>query len=321
MKKQLFFLMGLCLSLVLSACSSSSDDEFDPISLDTPKYSDFCAKYVITSADAEYSSVEFTESGDYIIRTNTSTYAASPSEAGITSILTGPWQPTRATWYLNIIHGKYTMTDENTFVLEGFGTIHVTKGSGSAVSLEITKLDGSSPTPYPATKEESGPGKEKTIALCRTWGIESIRMIVRASGDGRSFNFDETIKGGDLKQLYMNFVKKLVSDGLASSSTIERYESILVDADVKNVIFTQAGSYIVTYEGDYLAVSTWTWNNYEQGILRYSWDYSSMTSPVASNNATVKFSGKKCILEEEQSQAREGSSVYMKMTYNLVEEK
>lgn len=42
------------------------------------------------------------------------------------------------------------------------------------------------------------------------------------------------------------------------------------------IIFTNAGSYVVFYKDNSLAVATWTWENDSQTKLRYSWNYADM---------------------------------------------
>lgn len=40
------------------------------------------------------------------------------------------------------------------------------------------------------------------------------------------------------------------------------------------VIFTKAGTYMVTYPNSELAISTWSWVSQSEGTLRYSWNLS-----------------------------------------------
>jgi hypothetical protein len=64
------------------------------------------------------------------------------------------------------------------------------------------------------------------------------------------------------------------------------------------VIFTKAGSYMVTYKEGGLAISTWTWENIEKGIIRYSWDYDYLYDPEESGICDVWFDKEKLTVHE-----------------------
>lgn len=59
--------MGSAISF--TSCSSSSDDDGDNGTLDPPAYKSVSALYEVTSSGSKYSTIEFTESGNYIIST------------------------------------------------------------------------------------------------------------------------------------------------------------------------------------------------------------------------------------------------------------
>ena len=40
----------------------------------------------------------------------------------------------------------------------------------------------------------------------------------------------------------------------------------------QSIIFTKSGSYIVGYNNGAIGISTWMWENEDEGVLRYSWD-------------------------------------------------
>ena len=91
-------------SMTFTSCSSDDDDA--PV-LTTPKYADDAVRYVI-SGRSEFSAIEFTEGGMYVI---TKVYDSGN------------------------IHGKYTKNGD-VYTLEGFGTVTVEKTDGK-ISLKI----------------------------------------------------------------------------------------------------------------------------------------------------------------------------------------
>ena len=67
------------------------------------------------------------------------------------------------------------------------------------------------------------------------------------------------------------------------------------------VIFTKSGSYIVLYKNEELAVSTWAWENYDTGLLRYSWNYEDLYDKYDSGNVKVGSRGTQLQVSESFS--------------------
>lgn len=321
--KKVFLALTLAVGAIfVTGCSS--DDNSDDGPLEVPAYKSSSALYQITQTGSPLSSVEFTESGSYVIvrngqrqnapQGNGASRADEAVKESPTLLVFSPWnQPeTRSTTYSNIITGKYTKTDDMTYVLEGFGTIKVNMSGDNTYSLVITET-GSSPYTLAAAKKEQYSGSEPTDKLCRTWRIASMRMEVSMSGkyEGFSFNFkvDEKVDGGDMAGLmlkcYESEIRQMAKAAGYSASEREVKEAVAeLKSDIEktylyieNVIFTQAGTYMVTYRGDRLAISTWTWTGDDFKKIRYSWDYSNMNG-VLSNECSVGFDGKKCYIVE-----------------------
>ena len=55
------------------------------------------------------------------------------------------------------------------------------------------------------------------------------------------------------------------------------------------------------YKDEELAVSTWTWENYDTGLLRYSWNYQNMYDPYQSGNVKVGSRGSELQISESFS--------------------
>ena len=318
--KKVFLALTLIVGAVfVTSCSSGS--------LDEPEFKSSSALYQATQPDAVLSSVEFTESGNYVVirnvlsqnapQSNTASNADETKELP-TLLLASPWsQPvTRSTTYNNIITGKYTKTGDTTYVLEGFGTVTVNASGGNTYSLVITETGSSAPYTLAAARKEQYKGSASTDKLCRTWRIAEMRLEVKVSGqeDGVSFNIsvDEKVDGGDLAELMMKCYESLIRKtaeeygGDVPESEVER---ALADVReevkrtypyVENMIFTQAGTYMVIYRDNMLAVSTWAWTDNDFKSIRYSWDYNNMEG-APSGECSVEFDGKKCYLVENSN--------------------
>ena len=304
--------------------SCGSDDDGDEAVLETPEFSGVSAKYIVTDTRSDYKSIEFTESGNYVIVLNAyATRAAGIKEGGFSGLTICPWQKlgTRA-GYANIIMGKYTVRNGNTFVLDGFGTIVVDNEDGSTKSLVITEKGGSTYTLNAKVKTQY-PDEQMTLNLCRTWTMESIRLKTQAEG----FKFDKTEKGGNLPELMIDLYRSLLNwaakydDEITKEQIDEAMKEIEanVNATVQSVegfIFSQSGTYMVTYGDGSPAISTWTWQNIGKGILHYSWDYADEDEGLA-GECKVEFDGSYCVITEET----ENDDVSMTMIYKLKEVK
>lgn len=332
-KKHLFFafllLMGSAISF--TSCSSSSDDDGDNGTLDPPAYKSVSALYEVTSSGSKYSTIEFTESGNYIISTVASSRVMKDFEDEEFSFTKAPWQDqlTRSTSYGNIITGKYTV-DGNKYTLEGFGTITVNTSGSSTVSLEIGET-GSQPYTLTAAKKNQKQDSEQTSKLCRSWKVQSIGLKASYVYDkSHTFNFDKTVNGGNLAELMTLFYTDMINwaadiyrqngqsisqaeiDKAIESQKKRFYASI---KGIDGLLFSQAGTYMVTYSDETLAIATWSWQDDTSNILQYSWNYQNMNSNV-SGVCAIDFKGSKCIVTEARN---DGNTTDAIVTYTLVE--
>lgn len=154
---------------LFSSCSSDDDNETsEPINLETPAYESVSAKYNVTSGGDGISSIELTESGEYIVIFDNASYA--PKQNKTTKnmsmgILNGNKISTRA--FIGNIHGKFTKKSDNEFILDGFGTIVITGSADNAISIKVTTEDGEELN-LNAEKATILADTEMTKALCRT---------------------------------------------------------------------------------------------------------------------------------------------------------
>lgn len=269
--------MMFMISAVMVSCSDK-----DGGSLDNPKYEKDAARFTITSANSPYSSIELTASGNYLIteKDNQSSLLKMPSHSGSNDLTRGNmFNPVREVStrdsYSGVIYGKYTINSNGDYVLEGFGTIKVQSNGGTSVDLEITTNSGQSIV-VGANRDNMMTQSDMTNKLCRTWKFSKVHVMGWEEG-------------------------KKIFDKTLSMEEYWEYDDDDVDFEdmPENVIFTKAGTYLVTYKNGTLAISTWRWDNEKEGILRYSWDYEHLDDEYESGTVQVNFDGNKLLIIED----------------------
>ena len=312
-----FVLLSMTAFCVASCGDDSSDDNGGGGggSLTPPKYESSSALYNITDANSNYKSVEFTASGNYVITMKSGVKAPQriaalkkfqfgfiPQHAGMTRNVVDD----------DIIYGTYSKNGD-TYVLEGFGTIVVNGGGSGAVSLDITKNNGTKVT-VGAQIQQQYKSSTKTDMLCRTWNLGKIKWVQTVNGQTV---VDKTFNS------YADLVKTLLeAEGLNPGD--EWYEEAykeLVEEEPKQVIFTKSGTYVVFYSNGTLAVSTWKWTDEAKGEARYSWDYSSIDNPNESGKINISFVGSQLLISEYINAEEEGVNVSVAIQYYLSEAK
>lgn len=194
MKK--FFNLNLLLSgLLMVACAftftACSDDDDDGLldnppyvdgggPLDNPTYADDAVKFEITEASSQYSSIELTASGDYIVVKNqTSPYSTVKGMKSKKEATTTPQSNS------NVICGMYTKNADGSYDLANFGKIVIAEQS-----ITITTSDGTTTT---HTVSKSPRVLDMSSALFRTWKAAKFRVIVKGEG----YNLDKTFNSYD----------------------------------------------------------------------------------------------------------------------------
>lgn len=301
-----FLAVLLCGSM--AACSEDDGDGdgdgggtgIDKVTLATPEYEEHAALYEVEGSN-EYESIELTASGDYIITKAGYYYANKLLKPELQkknrwarsfNMLDCGVRPTRES-YNGIIYGKYTVTSEGVYELEGFGTLELTGSSDDAVALVVTPNGGTAETMTAAVKTQA-PNSDITNALCRTWEVKGFRMVIKWNGKKM---LDET---GYINNLD-DFARR-ISEKVGEDLTVE---DLFGEALPKDVVFTKAGTYMVSYTDETLAVSTWAWENPETGLLRYSWDYDDMYDEELAGNAYISFKNNDLYLNEKFSETDE----------------
>lgn len=284
MKKEKFLSMMMTMLLMMVALVSCSDDDDDNGTPDAPapQYAETAAKYNITTPNSEFESIEFTESGDYIIVRNTNYSGAKPNlkKNSLLKSAAKLEPKTRATDLTEetIITGKYTVEDGGLYRLDSIGTIKVTKGSdGAYYNFVFEGLDGKT-TSFDAEKvENSSETSPKTLLVCRTWTIESVHEVITKISDGKVLS-NITAAGSNMVDDYtakwLNFLKE---------NFPERYESEVKDrqehpdeygSNINSgyIIFTKAGTYMTLYnytKGERsVDVMRWKWEDETNNIMK-----------------------------------------------------
>lgn len=325
----MFMMVGI---VFISACSKDGESNFE-----VPKYESVSAKYDITSENSDIKSVELTASGNYIIVRND---AVNVKEFRIPRFIAKQENSTRSS-ASNIIQGKFTKISDTEFLLEGFGIITIVESSGTAVSLQIAPTN-STPYTLEAQKKEQNPESGKTNKLCRSWRFDAFNMKMGMKYGNNNYTLmegkykweEESKFQNDLKNGYISLIKRIArGQGYNISSSemteIEATANKLAnsisfgDNYPEKVIFTKSGTYMVIYHNSSLGVATWTWENENEGKLRYSWDYKDMGNDegnisTAYGIVKVEFSGNQLVFDESVSNVNEYVN-YFTMKYYMSE--
>lgn len=287
----------LAVGFMSYSCSEDDDDNdgggtsSSSSTLETPAFESVSAKYEITNG-GDIQSIELTESGNYVIVKNDY----------IPDYDNGIFAKTRA-GSSGVIYGKFIKISDTEFILEGFGSVVIEGDTDNAFSLQISE-NGKDPYVVGAEKIEAESSDKMTKNLCRTWDIKKVHLKLYVEGKVR---YDVTKPASQYKELWKGLFDKIqqIAGEYEDEEEDEYYEDEEEDySDIiplhnpEQIIFTKAGSYMITYEDDLLAISTWTWTNSNKGILRYSHNYDYIYDPDYSNECNVGFNKKEMTLFE-----------------------
>lgn len=313
----------MALPLAFASCSSSDDDgDNGSGSIEVPKYEAEAAKYEITSSDAEYSSIELTASGNYIIVKKASVSGArtlavssAKTSAGKHVSLFRSVKKSVASrageWGSGILYGSYTKVGDNEYRLSNLGTLKVAVKNGVACSLNLVYSDGTTKT-YDGNKSEvKNNTSDFTNFVCRTWNIAQMREYYKI--DGQTV-FDVTANTwADLNKQILDAIKKKNPD-----LTIDDFE--FETNPPKQIVITKNNTYMVLYEDNELAIANWKWMDESKGLFRYSWDEEG-SYDEDTGVATVTRSGNNLIVSEEQTDVEDGEKETYGIVYTLTEAK
>ena len=117
---------------------------------------------------------------------------------------------------------------------------------------------------------------DATNKLCRTWEMETFGYKVQKGNN----KFEKAVNHNNIEQLFIEYYDWLIIvEGIQDEKTIEKMKAQAKaiaeqynNSKPQSVIFTKSGSYIVGYNNGAIGISTWMWENEDEGVLRYSWD-------------------------------------------------
>ena len=286
----MIMLSAFCMTF--TSCGDDDDDDDAPVIV-TPKYAEDAVRYEI-SGTSEFTSIEFTEGGTYVITkangsSNAKGWGKFVKSKAISSLTRSM---SDADMY---IHGKYTKNGD-VYTLEGFGTITVEKKGDVNVSLKIQPT-GEEAYTLSAQSVKKLEDSDITNKLCRTWKYEKGRLVV---SKGDTVLLDKT--------------SPKISVLSASYDSIF-HESADTYYDVEEVIFTKSGTYMVKYSDKTVAVAQWKWKDENKGIVYFTWDYGKFGEENISEVAFDK--NNDLVLEEEDEVKHKGEKYIEHATYYL----
>lgn len=308
MKKSIYLLVA-CVAFTLVSCDNGAKD------LQTPEFEALSAKYDVTDYNAEIESLELTASGNFIVvknENNFAGYVAPKRNILAKNVFMHEKMATRVTTYDEIIYGKFTKIDKNKYELIGYGTVTITGSADDACNLNIEFQNGRKIT-VGARIGEQYDSSVATNNLCRTWNIEKVGIKLKAG----IFKFDKMVDQDNMDKLFRKFVNWIVriwnifGDEGEGEEPIDKEEMIKEMTDEYNeikpvsIIFTKSGSYLVEYANGTIGISTWRWENEEEGIIRYSWDTDDIYSENVSGTCTIEYS-KGLLMLTETNTTNEG---------------
>ena len=238
-------------SFTFTSCGDDDDDE-EPV-ITTPKYSEDAVRYEIKGT-SDIASIEFTESGMYVI-----TKKGKSAAKGFGKFFKGKSYKsiTRSEDDdYEYIHGKYTKNGD-VYTLEGFGTITVVKKEDVNVSLQIQQT-GKKAYTLSAQPVKKFKDSDITNKLCRTWKFEKGRLVVNKVNKGDSVVLDKT--------------SPKISVLLTSLDSVWNEFYPIKYSDYEEITFTKSGSYIIKYTDNTIAVAQWKWKDEKKGTMYYSWE-------------------------------------------------
>lgn len=316
MKKPKFLYLAAATIPLFSLMAACGDDEKqqEMLSLSTPPYADVSALYVIDDNNADIHSIELTESGNYIIEGNSASFRNQESRRNHRQICQNAIDIGASTRSVSGTYlGKFIKISDTEFILEGFGTIVIEGSSDGAVTIWITPVNGESYT-LSGEREDNYGDTPKTSNLCRTWDIYTIRAQMVYNG---KVLFDSTKPATD----YASLERELNAVYMQYDEDGEGLYEAIPDYGYSQVIFTKAGTYLVTTTSDQMGYSLWKWTNEEEGIIRYThdvWDRD-FDDIDYSNPAVISFRGNEMIIEDIVADDYEdGMSFSLRYWYNCV---
>ena len=298
-EKITYLLFALCLGgLTFSTTACSSNDD-NTITLEEQPFESVSGKYTVHNTTSGYEAIELTSSGSYIITTNVSRpYSAYTRQNGrhrkSPRWVKHPIQ-TRYSVDGKFVYGTFTKVSENTYNLEGFGLLTIEWDNGVAKSFDLVTESGKELS-LSVTKEEGYEGSEATNHLCRTWKTIAVEQKTYVNGE-LVIHIKYTVGRDHFDKFYYRYYE---DDGYTDIEMEDVKEAAIqeyIEEGPATVTFSKAGTYIVTYNDNTMACSSWKWKDEERLQAYYDWE-ADYEDEVNEYYVTFSFSGKQMKVKE-----------------------
>ncbi|MFV0467431.1 MAG: hypothetical protein ACK5MK_00725 [Dysgonomonas sp.] len=264
MKKVIYlFIYLISSSIFFFGCSKDDDNS----SLKSPEYESISGKYNVLG-NSTYSSIELGASGNYIIvkstasnrslleKSNISFSSAFSKKSSVVSNIRKS-RSEKDSSDNGVIFGTYTVNEDGSINLEGFGTLVITYNGSSVTNITLTPTNGTAIT-LNVEKGDTYENSELTNKLCRTWNMVSIsekeydgtgKLLYDVEG---TFNIKKQTWSWNLKVDELGWGEP--SDG---------------SYDLSQILFSKSGTYLVYYTDKTALVRNWKWKDKSSNILYY----------------------------------------------------
>ena len=245
-KKVKFFmaLMNFLIVVTLTSCNNAIENESLIVLMN--------AKWEISDPNSDYSSFEFNRDGNFIVvedRTNPtfraglskekSSFQQNSSRIGTRASSDSKFSP---------VHFGDFQINGNTINLSDFGTITVASITADEFSFSFTIESTGKIQTFTANKvKESISASKRTEIFCRTWIIHKVTI-------------DEATLSETDKNWYVY--------QYGSEWKVEAEKELIGSI----VLFTKAGTYLVSYADEELSPGLfwWKWGNEEESVIHFS---------------------------------------------------
>lgn len=287
--------MIFCLGLCFTSCSNDDDDNGgNGLSTDGTDL-----KYEITTPDSQYSWIELTSGGNYIVMTpEYMDYYYAPAKQ--------PMGPASRSYMEGVYFGSYTKISENEYKLNDFGTVTVNIVDDNAYSLTITR--GSSTTTLSATIEKEISSSSLTNSACGKWDLSTFGETWYLNGKKI---FDMTVPRNKIKDIYIALAEQIWTD--PDEFDIEDWDP---DHFAKQMIITKNGTYLTIFNNNEIKMGYWIWINESKGLIATAEDLQDFEDGYY-EEGKISINGKKLTLVSEDEWDEDEGHIKLITTFGL----
>ena len=184
----------------------------------------------------------------------------------------------RSMGYVDVKDGKCTPQDNNTYLLEGWGTVAVKlTEAGDGYLLDVTP-NGSSTVTVPVTLKKASMTDGESRKLCNRWDLKSIRLQMRILTN--RFDREYTQDQQDQMQTeVVDFLKSSIPENIQSAMGVDFNDIIDINSLIQSDGFytqytlTTLGTLVVKGMNDNRKVGTWAWTDSKKAAISATLPY------------------------------------------------